>query len=138
MLNVVLLVSKALLMFLQSFFSLFFRLDNFYLSINLLSSAIPEELTDIAASLEEHGEAPRADDIVADVICRYRELCSMDRAEVIVRYKSYMRLLGGKITVKQTGEELTALDVTNSGELVAKRSDGSTVILNSGEISICK
>lgn len=108
------------------------------IGINLLSSAIPEELTDIAASLEEHGEAPRADVLVADVICRYRELCSMDRAEVIARYKSYMRLLGGKITVKQTGEELTAHDVTNAGELVAKRRDGSTVILNSGEISICK
>jgi len=38
MLNVVLLVSKALLIFFQSFFSLFFRMDNFYLSINLSSA----------------------------------------------------------------------------------------------------
>ena len=49
MLNVVLLVSKALLIFFQSFFSLFFRLDNFYLSINLLSSAMYNLLVSLSS-----------------------------------------------------------------------------------------
>ncbi|MBE6562672.1 MAG: biotin--[acetyl-CoA-carboxylase] ligase [Ruminococcaceae bacterium] len=109
--------------------------------LNLRTEDIPEELSEIAIGLDVFGDVPRPEIIEAGILKSYKALSvSMPdgRENIIEKYKSYMTLLGEKITVLQTGETLTAKDIDKDGALMAVSENGKTVRLASGEISIRK
>ena len=105
------------------------------IGINLCASALPEELRGIAAALDEFGNAPEAKELAVRVI---REFSDTGTDGLIEEYKKYMRMLGSKVMLKQTGECAEALDVSATGELIIKKADGSIAALNSGEVSVVK
>ena len=102
------------------------------IGINLKSDSLPEELHGIASALDVFGEVPDADELVCRVLERYDGVTR----DVIGEYKKYMKMLGRRVTLKQTGETATAYDVTPLGELTVEFDDGRISTLNSGEISI--
>lgn len=107
------------------------------IGINVLASAIPDELKGIATSLDiEDGKTPPLEELVAAILCRFETLEPAETLKTIAEYKKYLKMLGKKVTLVQTGEVCTASDVTERGELICTRFDGSITILNSGEISI--
>lgn len=106
------------------------------IGINLKYGSIPDDLKDIATSLDAHTDrVPAPEDIVAGVINRYEELES-DTVLTLEKYKAYIRFFGRKITVKGSDAEYTAKDIGPTGELIVTDSEGNTTALNSGEISI--
>ncbi len=105
------------------------------IGINLRAAALPDELRKTAAALDEYGAAPDAKELAASVI---REFFGLGTDGLIEEYKRYMTMLGGKVLLKQTGEIVTAKNVTPLGELVVMRKDGTRSALNSGEISVVK
>ena len=107
------------------------------IGINLLSSAIPAELRSVAGALDASLEKlPAPDELVGKTVAEYERLSKLPNGELIEQYKKRLKLLGGKIKRADSGEVLTAIDVSPSGELIAEREDGESVRLNSGEISI--
>ena len=46
-----------------------------------------------------------------------------------------MKMLGGDVMLKGTGEVCRATDVSPTGGLIIKKADGSITSLNSGEVS---
>ena len=107
------------------------------IGINVLASAIPDELKDIATSLDrESGKIPPLEELVAAILDEYDKLETAGTLKTVAEYKKYLKMLGKKVTLVQTGEVCTASDVTERGELICIRDDGSITILNSGEISI--
>ena len=107
------------------------------IGINMLGDALPAELADTATSLDIEGRTPpSAEDAVGMTVSLFNELCRSDAKEITGRYRSYLKLLGEDIKIKNTGEVCRALDVTERGELKVSRRDGSVLTLNSGEISI--
>ncbi len=106
------------------------------IGVNIKRGAIPPELEKTAASLEDFGTPPQPERIVGTVVANYERLEANGRRNAIAEYKSYLKLLDTQIEIKNTGEICTAEDVTELGELVAIRRDGTRTVLNSGEISI--
>ena len=107
------------------------------IGINVLASAIPDELKDIATSLDKaRGTIPPLEELVAAILDNYETLEAGAISSTVAEYKKYLKMLGKKVMIVKTGELCTSLDVNERGELICARGDGSVAVLNSGEISI--
>lgn len=108
------------------------------IGINVKSTAFPTELAGIATSLEEHGNAPDRNLLIAAIL---DELASLDPArpqDWMPEYKKRSAVLGNTVTVLPFGGEAyeaTAVDVTDDGALLVER-DGKIDTIFSGEVSL--
>lgn len=110
--------------------------------LNLLSRAIPEELSEIADGLDSfEGTVPEIYELCAEILIRYKTLSRslpQGRESIISSYKNRMTTVGKTVTVLQTGECVRIVDVDNTGALIVQDSSGKLAALSSGEISIRK
>lgn len=108
------------------------------IGINVRETAFPDELTDIATSLEAHGNAPERSVLVAAIL---DELSRLDPAEPqawIPEYKKHSAVLGNAVTVRPFGGEAyeaKAIDVTDDGALLVE-CGGERHTIFSGEVSL--
>ncbi len=112
------------------------------IGINVKSDAIPKELSEIACGLDSFQKAvPQDSLIVSEILNTYKELSDTlpeGRKNIISKYKSFLTVLGEKVTVLQTGETVFAADVDDTGALMVIKENGEKTRLSSGEISIRK
>lgn len=104
--------------------------------LNLVSDAIPSELSDIAAALDAFGKVPNKDDLMREMILTFDSLLSEDKTMLIDYYKDHLCHMGKAVTVVSTGEECVTVGVDLDGSLIVKNSQGVEKKLSSGEISI--
>ena len=109
------------------------------IGINVLDTPLPEEIKDIATSLEAAGGG-RIDRnlLIAEIAKEFFSAIKEPPELLIEEYKSTSLVLGKKIRVITANEEYyaTATDITDSGELVLLREDGKREIISTGEVSI--
>ena len=103
---------------------------------------LPEELRDIAGSLEEFAPHPVRRNAFAASFFNHMESCyqlivSGNTEALIDRYRSFIHFLGEPITVIRNGEKqpATAVAIDPSGHLVIEQ-DGKRSTMLAGEISI--
>ena len=107
--------------------------------INMHTSSIPDELSDIATALDAClSKVPPREAVIADIVSRYEELSELDKKQIIARYRDYLTMLGSDIIITGTNETARAIDVDDTGALVAEFPGGTVRHLNSGEISVKK
>lgn len=114
------------------------------IGVNVNNSAFAEEIAHIATSLKiltgkEHDREKLINCIVDKFEVYYKMLVDEDRLdEVIKEYKKHCINIGKKVTFvyKTENVEATATDINDTGELVAQKDDGTTIVVNSGEVSV--
>lgn len=107
------------------------------IGINVSTTQFPEEFEATATSLNS-GEVNQSE-LVARVVKHLLEYCeSWDFSALLDYYKEHCLVLGKQVTYESKGvtHEGTATDITNTGALVVKHSDGTTKTLDSGEITV--
>ncbi|MDR0298166.1 MAG: biotin--[acetyl-CoA-carboxylase] ligase, partial [Streptococcaceae bacterium] len=106
------------------------------MGINFAISEFPSALTERATSLF-FDEPPTisADNLIGEIWAQFEQL---QHADFMALYKAHSFILGKKITFTQSGQDFTgrAMDLSAQGELIVACDDGTTKILNSGEISL--
>ena len=109
------------------------------IGINVLKTVFPEEIADIAISLEDAtGKAFSRAEIVARVAFKMiSELPMRSTCELIEKYKSKSNLLGKKVKVTRGNESFfaRAVDINEKAELIVETDTGDLIALNSGEVS---
>lgn len=110
------------------------------IGINVLDVSFPEELTDIAVSLEaacgkKFSRAALLASVAEKII---RKMPKISESELIEKYKSKSCVLGKAIEVIRGKESFfaKALDINENAELIVEKETGELCALNSGEISI--
>ena len=110
------------------------------IGINLLRQDFPEDVKNIATTLEdESGKRIKKIDLAARIITEFFDnLHLVASREIAEEYKSRSFLTGEKVTViKPTLEyEATVKDITDKCELVLTLKDGTEEILSTGEVSV--
>jgi len=63
---------------------------------------------------------------------------SFDAKSLIEEYKSYLFVLGKKISFNQNGKTFSGIasDINTEGNLIVKLENGETITLKSGEVSL--
>lgn len=108
------------------------------IGINVKNTAFPAELSEIATSLEAHGNAPHRNVLIAAIL---DELSLLDPArpqDWMQEYKERSAVLESTVKVLPFGGEpyeAVAIDVTDNGALVIER-DGEKLEIFSGEVSL--
>lgn len=108
------------------------------IGINVKNTAFPAELAEIATSLEDHGNPPDRNLLIAAIL---DELASLDPArpqDWMPEYKKKSAVLGNTVKLLPFGcesYEAVALDVTENGALIVER-DGEKLEIFSGEVSL--
>lgn len=108
------------------------------IGINLKKTAYPDDIKDIAISLEETGERARINDVASGVINLFdRMYADFDIPYILDEYRALCFILGRDITYIRNGESHSARAkaILDNGNLSVE-SDGVETILSSGEISI--
>ena len=109
------------------------------IGINLYKGAFPDEIKEIATSIETAGGG-RVDrnTLAAEITKEFFAALDQRQNDLIEEYKRASLVLGKKIkTVTATDSYYaTATDITDSGELVLIKEDGKRVIFSTGEVSI--
>ena len=109
------------------------------IGINVLKADFPEEIANIAISLEEAtGIAFSRAKIVALVAKKLiKELSLRAPDELIRKYKSKSNLLGKTVRVTRGNESFfaRAIDINEKAELIVESETGERIALNSGEVS---
>ena len=112
------------------------------IGINLLKQDFPEDVSNIATTLEDViGKKINANDLAARIIKDFfNELSLAGEREIADRYRKKSFLIGERVTViKPTEEyEATVNGITDRCELVLTLKDGSEEILSTGEVSVRK
>ena len=107
------------------------------MGINFQISEFPDEIAKRAGSLYSKGEVTEVSptELVSEIWAQFQLLKSQDYLTI---YKEHCFILGKEVTFLEGGEKFEGLaqDLTDSGELLIRLSDGRTKILNSGEISL--
>lgn len=113
------------------------------IGINVYPSSFPKELTAVATSIyTKSTETDIRSELIARVIELFFELYKKDIAcgknEFTKAYKKRSSVIGKRIKVIRGSEvfEGTAVSVNDDCSLSVRKSDGDTVTLSSGEISI--
>ena len=104
------------------------------IGLNCGSGEFPEELRDIAASMDRQGAGRCA--IIAAIL---RELTAcIEGAEFMDFYRSRSFVLGKEINCIKNGTvtPAVAIAIDDSGALVVRTDDGAQQVLNTGEISV--
>lgn len=111
------------------------------IGVNIKKSEFPDELKNIAISLEEiTSKIFDRNELIAEILNRfevyYKNLNS--KQSIIEAYKKNLGMLGEEIEVIQGKEKYyaKALDVNEIGELIIQTKDGKISSINCGEISI--
>lgn len=97
----------------------------------------PKEIENIASAI--NSEKAERNILAAEIINKFEEYYQEnDNKSIIEKYKKYSLVLNKKIRYIKNNTEYsaTATDINERGNLVVTLSDGTTDILNSGEISI--
>ena len=102
----------------------------------------PEELRKIASSLFEHNNSTINRNLLCAEIANniLNMISKIENYDFISEYKKRSIVLNQDIIYTSKGISLfgKAIDIANDGSLIVKNSDGSTKILNSGDITIRK
>ncbi len=106
------------------------------IGINLSTEAFPEDIENTASSLEiqDVDKSRLALKISEEII----KITKENSADIIEEYKRLSAVLGQEIYYIKNGErfDARALDVDETGGLIAENQDGTKTTLNSGEITI--
>lgn len=107
------------------------------IGINVFSTEFPEELNEIAATLNLD---KMSKNLIIDRIINNVEYYLFNECNYIEKYKRYSNCLNKDICYIKNGTNHYGhvIDFTENGELVLVNNEGKTTILNSGEISIKK
>ena len=114
------------------------KIKNLYigLGINVYKTRLPDEIADIATSIEDvTGKRFPLDDIIAEVI---RALLSTQEGDALNKYRQLSLTLGSRVTVRPLcGEEYSAFaaDILDDYSLLVERDNGITERIFSGEVS---
>ncbi len=109
------------------------------IGLNVKAQTFPNELIDIATSIENHAtQRISRNRIIAEIINCFDNLCD-DKIDFLPLYRKQSYIIGQEILVYQNNLEYTAeaVDINSNGELIIKH-QGRLEILNSGEITIRK
>ena len=107
------------------------------IGINMKGTDFPEELRNIAASLESAGVT--RNQIVAEIANRLWHLSkNLSDRSYLDEYRKHSMVLGRKIRYRRNEAvfRATAVGIDDSGGLIVQNEDGSRLVLHSGEISI--
>jgi len=116
------------------------------IGINLARTAFPEELANIATSVEEQtGKIPHRDDVVREILSNFSKIDVENREfspTWMDEYRARCSLLGKAVRVFPFGGEpfdAVAIAIEDDGSLVVKPdtpSDAAPVALSSAEVSV--
>lgn len=108
--------------------------------LNVFHQDFDESLSDIAGSIEDftHRKNSRNELIIAFLNRFDYWYQHLNHPYLIKRYKQYSNILHVPVTVSVNNESYLAIikDIDENGACIAVKSDGSTVTLNSGEVTI--
>ena len=108
--------------------------------INVAQKSFPMEIEAVATSLLMEGaqteKTALLTAVLREVAVRYPAYVK-DPAGFIPEYRTHCATLGRRVRIESgTHEEGTAIDITNGGDLVVRRTDGTTLTCTSGEVSV--
>lgn len=110
------------------------------IGINLLSHSFPEQIRDIATSVEDEcGAKIDVNDVAGELISEFFANTSMiGTKEIADEYRSLSLVTGKRVTVIKADSTYTATvtDITDRCELDLLLDDGSREILSTGEVSV--
>ncbi len=113
------------------------------IGINVNQEKFPEEIKNKAISLYIlTGKKSQKVDIInnfSEIFEKYyKEYLHGNIAKLISEYKELCVTLNREITVMKNGSEIkaTAIEITPTGKLLAKKNDGTILEINSGEVSV--
>ena len=108
--------------------------------INVAQKFFPMEIEAVATSLLMEGaqidKTALLTAVLREVAVRYPAYVK-DPAGFIPEYRTNCATLGRTVRIESgTQEEGTAADITNTGDLLVRRTDGTTITCTSGEVSV--
>ena len=113
------------------------------IGVNVNNSDFADDISQIATSLKLiTGKNSDREELINCIIDKfevyYKMLKDQRLDEIIDEYKKHCANIGKKVTFvyKNENVQATATDLTPMGELVAQKDDGTTIIVNSGEVSV--
>lgn len=108
------------------------------IGVNLNSRKFPPELSDIVTTVEDNtGKRPDREELTEALLSEF--FGDADDFEIIEEYRRLSAVVGRRVEVRKlTGETFyaRALEITDGGELVVEREDGSLESLISAEVSL--
>lgn len=113
------------------------------IGINVNNKKFPPEIRDIATSLYVlSGEKQSREDIIANILKLYEKyytiVISDGFEKLLPLYKNLCVNLNREVEAFLDGIRIqgTVTDITENGELIVQKKDGTTVRLNSGDVSV--
>ena len=112
------------------------------IGINCDKTAYPQELAEIALSLQEVTGRTVSPDLLAakllERLCRMDGMLLTEKDAILASYRKNCVTLGKAVTVHsaQGVYEATALDIDSEGALLVQTKDGNTQAVSSGEVSV--
>ena len=108
--------------------------------INVSQKTFPEEIQSVATSLLMEGAKTARNSLLAAVLRevaeRYPEF-QKDPLGFLPEYRANCATLGRSVRIESgTYDEGTAQDITDAGDLLVRRHDGTTITCTSGEVSV--
>ena len=113
------------------------------IGVNVNNTAFADDISQIATSLRlitgmDNDREKLINCIVDKFEVYYKMLTDQRLDDIIAEYKKHCANIGKKVTFvyKNENVQATATDITPTGELVAQKDDGTTITVNSGEVSV--
>jgi BirA family transcriptional regulator, biotin operon repressor / biotin---[acetyl-CoA-carboxylase] ligase len=110
------------------------------LGLNVFSQEFDESLSQIAGSIEDFSSRKNSrNELIIAFLNRFDYWYkNLNHPYLIKRYKQYSNILHVPVTVTINNESYLAVikDIDENGACIAVKSDGTTVTLNSGEVTI--
>jgi BirA family transcriptional regulator, biotin operon repressor / biotin---[acetyl-CoA-carboxylase] ligase len=110
------------------------------LGLNVFSQKFDETLSEIAGSIEDFSSRKNTrNELIIAFLNRFDYWYkNLNHPYLIKRYKQYSNILHVPVTVTINNESYLAVikDIDENGACIAVKSDGTTVTLNSGEVTI--
>lgn len=106
------------------------------IGVNVLKRDFPDEIKDIACSIGDFTDNADKDRLLRAILEGFDEALAWDFSDIISYYRSKCFVIGMRVRVLAGLEdyEALALDITDDGNLLVMKDDGTPAILNSGEI----
>ena len=109
------------------------------IGVNVAAVNFPAEIADIATSLGNEGCAVDRNALIAAILEEWeRAYTTIGSGDFLAESRARSCVLGRQITVSRGNErfEAVAREIDDQGHLVVQTTDGNTVTLHSGEVSI--
>ncbi len=107
------------------------------IGINISTLDFPEDIKNIAGSVNTNGIT--RNEIISRVIKRFIKICREYSTEKLINeYKKHSLVLGKKISFVQNNKAYNgiATDINIDGNLIIETTEGDTITLKSGEVSL--